>query len=161
MVKAQGCKVIVLDHISIVVSAMDDHNDERRTIDRLMTKLKSFAKTNEVVMVVICHLKNPEKGIPHEEGRVIKVTDLRGSGALRQLSDTIIAAERNQQGETPNIVRFRILKCRFTGETGVAGYMTYDRETGWLVPMPLGWEPGEGSDGSTDSDWEGEIESDF
>ena len=158
MVKAQGCKVIVLDHISIVVSAMDDNNDERKTIDRLMTKLKSFAKANDILMVVICHLKNPEKGTPHEEGRVIKVTDLRGSGSLRQLSDTIIAAERNQQGANPNIVLFRILKCRFTGETGVAGYMTYNRLTGWLEAMPDGWQP----DDTDDSEWEGQEEkSDF
>ncbi|QLI47574.1 DNA primase/helicase [Pseudomonas phage vB_PsyP_3MF5] len=153
MVKAQGCKVIVLDHISIVVSGMEDNSDERKTIDRLMTKLKTFAKTNDVLVVPICHLKNPEKGTPHEEGRPIKVTDLRGSGALRQLSDTIIAAERNQQGPTPNIVQFRVLKCRFTGETGVAGYMKYNKETGWLEVMPMGWTPDGGSSG-----WEGQEE---
>ena len=153
MVKAQGCKVIVLDHISIVVSGMDENTDERKTIDRLMTKLKTFAKTNDVLVVPICHLKNPEKGTPHEEGRAIKVTDLRGSGSLRQLSDTIIAAERNQQGEHPNIVLFRVLKCRFTGETGVAGYMKYNRETGWLELMPEGWTP----EGGT---WAGQQEED-
>lgn len=151
MVKAQGCKAIVLDHISIVVSAMDDNSDERKTIDRLMTKLKAFAKANSILMVVICHLKNPEKGTPHEEGRVIKVTDLRGSGSLRQLSDTIIAAERNQQGENPNIVLFRVLKCRFTGYTGVAGYMRYNPQTGWLEEMPSGWAP-------ENTGWEGQEE---
>ncbi|WP_218190834.1 toprim domain-containing protein [Pseudomonas sp. SID14000] len=157
MVKAMGCKVIVLDHISIVVSGMDDNADERKTIDRLMTKLKTFAKTNSVLMVVICHLKNPEKGTPHEEGRVIKVTDLRGAGSLRQLSDTIIAAERNQQGENPNVVLFRVLKCRFTGETGVAGFMLYNRETGWLEPLPDGWEP----DSSTAAQLDGSDDPDF
>lgn len=151
MAKAQHCKVIVLDHISIVVSAMDDNSDERKTIDRLMTKLKAFAKTSGVLMVVICHLKNPEKGTPHEEGRVIKVTDLRGSGALRQLSDTIIAAERNQQGEHPNIVLFRVLKCRFTGSTGVGGYMRYNPVTGWLEELPHGWTPEGGA-------WSGQEE---
>ncbi|MCO4339843.1 AAA family ATPase, partial [Staphylococcus agnetis] len=93
MVEAEGCKVIVLDHISIVVSAMDGDQDERKTIDRLMTKIKAFAKTKNVAVFVICHLKNPDKGKPHEEGRPIVVTDLRGSGGLRQLSDTIIALE--------------------------------------------------------------------
>lgn len=158
MVKAQGCKVIVLDHISIVVSGMDDNSDERKTIDRLMTKLKAFAKSNSILMVVICHLKNPEKGTPHEEGRVIKVTDLRGSGSLRQLSDTIIAAERNQQGEHPNIVLFRVLKCRFTGYTGVAGYMRYNPETGWLEEMPDTWAP---DNDSSDKAWEGQEEPDY
>ncbi|USS70619.2 primase/helicase protein [Vibrio phage ICP3] len=132
MVDGLGCRAILLDHISIVVSAMDTNSDERKIIDRLMTKLKAFAKSKGVVVAVICHLKNPEKGKPHEEGRPVTITDLRGSGALRQLSDTIIALERNQQGDDPNRVRVRILKCRFTGETGVACYLKFDRQTGWL-----------------------------
>lgn len=149
MVDVEGCKVIVLDHISIVVSAMDGENDERKMIDRLMTKLKTFAKTKNVAVFVICHLKNPDKGKPHEEGRPVTATDLRGSGGLRQLSDTIIAVERNQQGDNPNLIRFRLLKCRFTGETGIAGYMEYDRKTGRLVAKPEGWKPKDDDDGSS------------
>lgn len=139
MADGLGCKVIVLDHISIVVSGMDEMGDERKTIDNLMTKLKAFAKTKSVLMVVICHLKNPEKGKAHEEGRQVSITDLRGSGSLRQLSDTIIALERDQQGDDPNLVNLRLLKCRFTGLTGYAGSLRYDRETGWL--NPCGVEP--------------------
>ena len=146
MVDVEGCKCIVLDHISIVVSAMDGENDERKMIDRLMTKLKTFAKTKNVVMVVICHLKNPEKGKPHEEGRAVTATDLRGSGGLRQLSDTIIAVERNQQGANPNMILFRVLKCRFTGETGPAGYMEYIKYTGRMEPKPENWVPNEDGD---------------
>lgn len=146
-----GCGVIVLDHISIVVSASEE-SDERKMIDRLMTKLKGFAKSTGVVLVVICHLKNPEKGKAHEEGRPVSITDLRGSGALRQLSDTIIALERNQQGDAPNLVLARVLKCRFTGDTGIAGYMEYNKKTGWLEPSSYSGEEGEG-----DTGWEGEA----
>lgn len=142
MAEVEGCKVIVLDHISIVVSAMDGESDERKMIDRLMTKLKTFAKTKNVAVFVICHLKNPDKGKPHEEGRPVSATDLRGSGGLRQLSDTIIAVERNQQGEWPNLILFRVIKCRFTGDTGPAGYMEYNRMTGRLEPKPENWVPG-------------------
>lgn len=138
-----GCDVIILDHISIVVSASEE-SDERKMIDRLMTKLKGFAKSTGVVLVVICHLKNPEKGKAHEEGRPVSITDLRGSGALRQLSDTIIALERNQQGDMPNLVLVRVLKCRFTGDTGIAGFMEYNKETGWLEPSSYTGEEGEG-----------------
>lgn len=138
MVDGLDCTVILLDHISIVVSGMEDNSDERKTIDRLMTKLKSFAKSKGVLVVVICHLKNPEKGKAHEEGRPVSITDLRGSGALRQLSDTIIALERNQQGDEPNKVLLRLLKCRFTGETGLAGNMYYDKTTGWLIASSCG-----------------------
>lgn len=143
MVDGLDCSVILLDHISIVVSGMEDNSDERKTIDRLMTKLKAFAKTKGVLVVVICHLKNPEKGKAHEEGRPVSITDLRGSGALRQLSDTIIALERDQQGDNPNLVRLRVLKCRFTGETGIAGYLEYDKETGWLLASSSGEPSGE------------------
>ena len=159
MAEVEGCKVIVLDHISIVVSAMDGENDERKMIDRLMTKLKTFAKTKGVAVFVICHLKNPDKGKPHEEGRPVSATDLRGSGGLRQLSDTIIAVERNQQGAYPNLILFRLLKCRFTGETGVAGFMEYDKKTGRLVAKPEGWRPEDSDD--ADEAWAGQQEPQF
>jgi len=98
-------------------------------------------------------LKNPEKGKAHEEGRPVSITDLRGSGALRQLSDTIIALERNQQGDNPNLVQLRLLKCRFTGDTGVAGHMAYNKETGWLEPTASPEDEGGG-----DSGWAGHEE---
>ncbi|WJJ60529.1 primase/helicase protein [Salmonella phage ST11_da Silva-2023] len=148
MVDGLDCDVILLDHISIVVSGMEDNSDERKTIDRIMTRLKKFAKTKGVVVVVICHLKNPEKGKSHEEGRPVSITDLRGSGALRQLSDTIIALERNQQGDTPNVVQLRLLKCRFTGDTGLAGYLEYNKKTGWLEPLASFSGGGEEDSGS-------------
>lgn len=148
MVDGLDCDVILLDHISIVVSGMEDNSDERKTIDRIMTRLKKFAKTKGVVVVVICHLKNPEKGKSHEEGRPVSITDLRGSGALRQLSDTIIALERNQQGDTPNVVQLRLLKCRFTGDTGLAGFLEYNKVTGWLEPLASFGGGGEEDSGS-------------
>lgn len=150
MVDGLECNVVLLDHISIVVSGMEDNSDERKTIDRIMTKLKAFAKAKGVVVVVICHLKNPEKGKSHEEGRPVSITDLRGSGSLRQLSDTIIALERNQQGDNPNRVNLRLLKCRFTGDTGVAGSMEYNKVSGWLEPCEAesaDWSEGEQEDG--------------
>jgi len=146
-----GCDVIVLDHISIVVSASEE-SDERKMIDRLMTKLKGFAKSTGVVLIVICHLKNPDKGKAHEEGRPVSITDLRGSGALRQLSDTVIALERNQQGDMPNLVLLRVLKCRFNGiGVGVAGYMEYNPKTGLLEPSSYTGDEG------ADNSWAGDV----
>ncbi|AWD92499.1 DNA primase/helicase [Pectobacterium phage Jarilo] len=139
-----GCDVIVLDHISIVVSASEE-SDERKMIDRLMTKLKGFAKSTGCVLIAICHLKNLEKGKAHEEGHAVSITDLRGSGSQRQLSDTIIALERDQQGDCPNRVLVRVLKCRFTGNTGVVGFMEYNKATGWLEPSSY-----TGGEGKTD-----------
>ncbi|MGL5583264.1 MAG: DnaB-like helicase C-terminal domain-containing protein [Cetobacterium sp.] len=153
MAKGLGCKYIVLDHLSIVVSSMDEGSDERKTIDRLMTKLKAFAKSTGVVLVVITHLKraNGDKG--HEEGAQVSLSQLRGSGAIAQLSDTVIAFERNQQGNDPNLVRVRILKCRFTGETGVACILRYNTTTGWLEDAADSFpSDDDGDDSFNDSD---------
>ncbi|MFK9938741.1 hypothetical protein ACJEP1_25350, partial [Klebsiella pneumoniae] len=75
----------------------------------------------------------------------------------RQLSDTIIALERNQQGDMPNLVLLRILKCRFNGiGVGIAGYMEYNEKTGLLEPSSY-----TGGEGEGDTGWEGHEEDDY
>lgn len=134
MATVMECKIIVLDHLSIVVSGMDGTDDERKLIDRLMTKLKTFAKACGVILVVVTHLKRKEgKSKSHEEGGAVTLAELRGSGSIAQLSDTVIAFERNQQGDDPNCILVRVLKCRFTGDTGIAGYLRYNKLTGRMV----------------------------
>ncbi|BAJ51817.1 DNA primase/helicase [Ralstonia phage RSB2] len=155
MVTVLGCQFIILDHLSIVVSGMDEAEDERKTIDRLMTKLKTLAKTTGGRFVVISHLKRKDsKSTSHEEGGQISLSELRGSGAIAQLSDTVIGFERDQQGEDPNLVTIRILKCRFTGDTGVAGFLRFNKETGRLVDAyeTHGQPEGFGEDDGGDDD---------
>ena len=61
--------------------------------------------------------------------------DLRGSGSLEQLSDAVIALERDQQSPVDaNKARIRVLKNRTTGEVGVADDLTYNKDTGRLLP---------------------------
>lgn len=134
MVHGLGRRVIILDHISIVVSGMDEGGDgERKVIDRLVTKLKAFAKSSGCILIAITHLKRLDnKSISHEEGGQVSLSHLRGSGSIAQLSDTVIAFERNQQGDDPDNVIPRVLKCRFTGDTGVCETLTFDKATGWL-----------------------------
>jgi twinkle protein len=131
---ALGCHFIILDHISIVVSGSEGSGEgERRDIDKLMTKLRSLIEQTGVGIIAIVHLKQPE-GKPHEEGGRVTLSQLRGSGALKQLSDNVIALERNQQGGDPNKSLARVLKCREFGETGEADELEYDPDTGRLLP---------------------------
>ena len=61
------------------------------------------------------------------------MTHLRGSQGIAQLSNIVIALERNQQEEDDwkrNITKLRILKNRYTGETGETGFLHYDNDTG-------------------------------
>lgn len=143
MITVEECNFIILDHLSIVVSGMEGEGDERKTLDRLMTKLKTLAKATGAVIVVVVHLKRKEGkgGKTHEEGGRVTLGELRGSGAIAQLSDTVIAFERDQQGDAPNIVTVRILKCRFTGDTGVAGHLEFNKVTGRLLDIE--WSDGD------------------
>ena len=133
LIVAMGCRNIFLDHISIVVSGMDTDADggERKAIDKLMTNLRSLVEETQCRMFVVSHLKRPEKK-GHEEGAQVSLSQLRGSGAIAQLSDMVIGLERNQQGDSPNVLTLRVLKNRFSGETGVSGYLEYVPETGRL-----------------------------
>lgn len=141
MIVSLGCKRIFLDHISIVVSGMDADEDggERKAIDKLMTNLRSLVEETGATMFVVSHLKRPEKK-GHEEGAQVSLSQLRGSGAIAQLSDMVIGLERNQQGDNPNVLTLRVLKNRFCGDTGISGYLEYDPETGRLKDCPRGSE---------------------
>ena len=133
MIVSLGCKRIFLDHISIVVSGMDtdEEGGERKAIDKLMTNLRSLVEETGATMFVVSHLKRPEKK-GHEEGAQVSLSQLRGSGAIAQLSDMVIGLERNQQGANPNVLTLRVLKNRFSGDTGVSGHLYYNQDTGRL-----------------------------
>lgn len=126
---ASGCKFIVLDHISIVVSGLET-NDERRDIDMLMTALASFVKETGVGVIAIVHLKRSQ-GKNFNEGGQISLNDLRGSASIEQLSFNVLAAERNQQDEDKKLFALlRSLKCRITGDTGEADTLKWNVEKG-------------------------------
>lgn len=137
MARAMECKYIVLDHLSIVVSALAE-GDERRMIDNTMTKLRSLCEETGIHLILVSHLRRPE-GRSHEEGGATSLAQLRGSHAIAQLSDAVIGCERNQQDEsTANRMSLRVLKNRYSGHTGIATTVEYDEDTGrlseWIAP---------------------------
>ena len=128
-----GVDFIILDHISIVVSGIED-GDERRIIDNLMTSLRSLVENTGVGMILISHLKVPQ-GTPHEEGGRVTMNQLRGSGSIKQLSDNIIGVERDQQGDDPDESQLRLLKNRLFGFSGLCDVIKYEHKTGRLLSV--------------------------
>jgi twinkle protein len=149
MAKALGVKWVVLDHISIMISGTATDGDERKRIDELMTKLRTLVEELQIGVHIVSHLRKAS-GTPHEEGGRITMDDLRGSGAIKQVSDNIVALERNQQAEDPkerNRTLLRVLKCRLFGETGLAGVLMYDNETGRITETAMpAFSPVKGGD---------------
>ena len=131
-----GCGWVVLDHISIVVSGMDN-GDERRMIDNTMTKLRTLVEEVKVGLILVSHLKRPE-GKGHEEGARTTLAQLRGSAGIAQLSDIVLGCERDQQDkEMSNVTVVRVLKNRWTGETGVASMLEYDKYSGRMNELAV------------------------
>jgi len=129
LVRGMGCKYLVLDHLSIVVSGYAS-GDERQQIDRLMTSLVSLAQELKVGVLVLCHLRKAREGDEgFEDGKPVTLSALRGSGSISQLAFTAFAVERTGvRFET----RLRLLACRHTGHTGPAGLLAFDPDTGRL-----------------------------
>ena len=121
-------KIIFLDHLSILMSGLD--GDERRMIDTTMTKLRSLVERTGISMFLVSHLRRTQNDRNHEEGARVTLGQLRGSAAIAQLSDSVIALERDQQRSAKdNTTTVRILKNRYSGETGRACELTYDLNT--------------------------------
>ena len=133
MAKALECNWIIIDHLSILVSGQEDFGDERKSIDILMTKLRSLVEETGCGLLLVSHLRRPSGDIGHENGKEITLSHLRGSASIAHLSDSVIGLERNQQADdetVSNTTVVRILKNRYTGDTGVASYLFYDKSTG-------------------------------
>ena len=137
LAKACDCSYVFLDHISMVVSGQGN-GDERKAIDELMTKLRTMVQETGITLIAVSHLKRPEsKG--HEEGAATSLAQLRGSGAIAQLSDIVIGLVRNAQADDDkerNTTRVSVLKNRFSGMTSPhCASLLYSKDTGRMIEI--------------------------
>ena len=150
MTRSMGCEYLFLDHLSIVISGLGD-GDERRMIDNLMTKLRSLVEELRISLFIVSHLRRPE-GRAHEEGSVVSLSHLRGSASIAHLSDIVIALERDQQSEEDrHLTTLRVLKNRYSGDTGAACRVRYFPENGRLLETTM---PSEGDNNEDDTNTE-------
>ena len=132
-----GCKYLILDHITIAVSEGSEGLGGNEAVDKLMSDLLKIVKKHNIWLGLISHLrKAPGGSRSFEEGSLASIDDIKGSGSIKQISFDIIAFARNLVSEDDterNTIKFRVLKSRFTGQTGTAGAAAYSSETGRLT----------------------------
>lgn len=119
---ALGCKYIVLDHLSIVVS--DQSGDERKQLDEITTKLKTLTMELDIAVIAVIHT--------NRQGQI------RGTAGVEQLSNIVLRAERNKTERDEwrrNITKITVEKNRFCGFTGPASYLWYNPETARLSEL--------------------------
>ena len=130
LVKTNEVKWVILDHLSILISG-NESADERKTLDIVMTKLRSFVEETGIGMLLISHLRRNQGDQGHEDGAKVSLGQLRGPHSIAQLSDLVVALERNISAGDDKAC-LKVLKNRFNGQTGPAGNLHYVKDTGRL-----------------------------
>lgn len=119
---ALGCKYIVVDHLSIIVS--DQSGDERKQLDEISTKLKTLCMELNIALICVIH--------QNRQGMV------RGTAGVEQLANIVISLERDKTDIDPwrrNITKLTVEKNRFSGTTGPACWLHYNPKTGRLEEL--------------------------
>ena len=133
---ALGCSYLILDHITIAVSEGVDGATGNEAVDKVMSSLLKIVKRYNIHLTLISHLrKSSGEGKSFEEGIMPNLDSIKGSGSIKQISFDIIGFARNMMAvekSDRNIVKFAVLKSRFSGDTGQCGQATYNVNTGRL-----------------------------
>lgn len=117
-----GCKYIILDHLSIVVS--DQSGDERKQLDEIATKLKTLCMELNIAVIAVIHVNR--QGL------------IRGTAGVEQLANIVVKLKRDKLSEDPwrrNVVEIIVEKNRFCGRTGPGAYLHYNEFTGRLTEL--------------------------
>jgi len=112
-----GCSFVVLDHISQVVSGMNE-KDERQTLDYLCTKLARMVEDLQFCLILVSHVNDNNQ--TRSSRYISKVADLRVH--LHRDLEASEASERNTTYLT-------VLKNRFGAQTGPAGKLFFNPGT--------------------------------
>lgn len=133
---ALGCQYLILDHITIAVSEGVDGATGNEAVDKVMSSLLKITKRYNIHLTLISHLrKSSGDGKSFEEGVMPNLDSIKGSGSIKQISFDIIGFARNMMATEKadrNIVKFAVLKSRFSGDTGSAGQARFDVSSGRL-----------------------------
>lgn len=119
---AMGCKYIVLDHLSIVVS--DQSGDERKQLDEISTKIKMLCMELNVAVIAVIHQN--------------RAGEIRGTAGVEQLANIVLRLSRDKMDPDPwrrSITRVDVTENRFCGRTGPACYLQYAEDEGVLYEL--------------------------
>lgn len=119
---ALGCKYIVLDHLSIVVS--DQAGDERKQLDEISTKLKMLCMELNIALIAVIHQN--------------RAGQIRGTAGVEQIANIVFKLYRDKLDMDPwrrNVTKIVVENNRFCGRTGPACYLWWNEMTNRLVEL--------------------------
>lgn len=129
---AEGVEYFFIDHITAFTDGKEDSNGEG---ERLSSTLSSLVTELDIGIIAIVHLRktsNTQRSA--EEGGVISLDDMKGTGGIKQWAHNVVAVEKiSAEEEDNNYRRIKLLKSREFGENvGKKFYLRYYEDTGNL-----------------------------
>lgn len=127
-----GAKAVYIDPITTFTNGINSA-DANTLLQKICQELAQMAADLQFVGNLMCHLKSPETGTPHERGGEVQSYQFAGSRAMMRSAHCMIGLEGNKDPSLPEMDRnVRTLVClenRNTGQTGKIP-LFYDGKTG-------------------------------
>ena len=143
LVKRKGIKCLVIDPFNKVRSLDGSGDVNVYTMDYL-SKIESFAKKYDVLVIVVAH---PTKMYKDKDGKTEEpnMYNIKGGGEWYDASYHGLLVHRDYEAKT---VKVKVLKVKFQnlGENGAESHFTWDTKSGSYIPLivddgdPLPWE---------------------
>lgn len=132
LVKAMGCKIIILDPLTLALSGEGNEG-----MDLFMSWLLRFVKREQVSFVNVVHVRKNSSGTrANSRGADISEEEIKGSGSIFQVSMNNILLMRDKLADDPvvrNTTKVLVSKNRRLGNTGSAGFWYYNGDTARLT----------------------------
>lgn len=118
---ASGCKAVFIDPITNLTNGMDAATANTK-LQEIAQNLSALALDLDILILIFCHLRNPDSGPDHSNGGKVLSSQFAGSRAMARSCNLMIGLEGNKDPdlseEERNIRYLVVLENRETGETG-------------------------------------------
>ena len=118
---AAGVKAVFFDPITNLTNGMSAA-DANTKLQEIAQNLAALALDLDIVILIFCHLRNPDSGTPHERGGEVLSSQFAGSRAMARSCNLMVGIEGNRDPslspEERNLRHLVVLENRETGEVG-------------------------------------------
>lgn len=122
------CKVIVIDPYSDVLSACSLEQQEE-----FSAWIKGLMKSHKTTFILVNHTRKSGQGEKQgSQGANLSEESIMGSSTIFKSAACNLIFSRNKEAEDDferNVTKMKMTKCRWTGNTGIAGEYYYDNTT--------------------------------
>lgn len=136
---AAGVDAVFIDPITNLTNTMDS-GEANSHLQAVAQELAAMALDLNIVIFIMCHLRNPESGLSHDRGGAILSSQFAGSRAMARSCNYMFGLEGNKDPSLPkeesNLRWLVMLEDREFGETGRFP-LYWDDNTSWFNEVKI------------------------